>query len=110
LFSQLKEIGLVGESKTTISQVLIVPMDKENNAYVLETASKLRNNGIKTDVYYQDKGMKQKMKYADRLGIPYVLVIGETEVKEGKVAFKDMISGSQELISVEEVIERLTNC
>ena len=50
------------------------------------------------------------MKYADRLGIPYVLVIGETEVKEGKVAFKDMISGSQELISVEEVIERLTNC
>ncbi len=110
LFSQLKEIGLVGESKTTISQVLIVPMDKENNAYVLETASKLRNKGIKTDVYYQDKGMKQKMKYADRLGIPYVLVIGETEVKEGKVAFKDMISGSQELISVEEVIERLTNC
>ena len=110
MFSQLKEIGLVGESKTTISQVLIVPMDKENNAYVLETASKLRNKGIKTDVYYQDKGMKQKMKYADRLGIPYVLVIGETEVKEGKVAFKDMISGSQELISVEEVIERLTNC
>ncbi len=110
LFSQLKEIGLVGEEKSTISQVLIVPMDKENNAYVLETASKLRNSGIKTDVYYQDKGMKQKMKYADRLGIPYVLVIGETEVQENKVAFKDMITGSQELITVDEVIERLTNC
>ena len=109
LFSQLKEIGLVGENKNTISQVLIVPMDKSNNGYVLETASKLRNNGIKTDVYYQDKGMKQKMKYADRLGIPYVLVIGENEVKESKVAFKDMISGNQELITVEEVIERLTN-
>ena len=109
LISQLKEIGLVGENKNTISQVLIVPMDKSNNGYVLETASKLRNNGIKTDVYYQDKGMKQKMKYADRLGIPYVLVIGENEVKESKVAFKDMISGNQELITVEEVIERLTN-
>ncbi len=109
LFSQLKEIGLVGENKNTISQVLIVPMDKSNNGYVLETASILRNNGIKTDVYYQDKGMKQKMKYADRLGIPYVLVIGENEVKESKVAFKDMISGNQELITVEEVIERLTN-
>ena len=47
------------------------------------------------------------MKYADRLGIPYVLVIGENEVKESKVAFKDMISGNQELITVEEVIERL---
>ncbi len=109
LFSQLKEIGLVGESKNTISQVLIVPMDKENNNYVLETASKLRNSGIKTDVYYQDKGMKQKMKYADRLEIPYVLVIGENEVKESKVAFKDMVTGSQDLITVEEVIERLTN-
>lgn len=109
LFSQLKEVGLVGEIKNTISQVLIVPMDKENNGYVLETASKLRNKGIKTDVYYQDKGMKQKMKYADRLGIPYVLVIGENEVKESKVTFKDMITGSQEMITVEEVIERLTN-
>lgn len=109
LFSQLKEIGLVGENKNTISQVLIVPMDKSNISYVLETASKLRNSGIKTDVYYQDKGMKQKMKYADRLEIPYVLVIGENEVKESKVAFKDMISGDQELITVEEVIERLTN-
>lgn len=108
LFSQLKEIGLVGETKATISQVLVVPMDKENNEYVLETASKLRDSDIKTDVYYQDKGMKQKMKYADRLGIPYVLVIGENEVKEGKVAFKDMITGNQESITVEEVIERLT--
>lgn len=109
LFSQLKEIGLVGENKNTISQVLIVPMDKENNNYVLSIASKLRNYGIKTDVYYQDKGMKQKMKYADRLGIPYVLVIGENEVTESKVTFKDMTTGNQEFITVEEVIERLTN-
>lgn len=108
LFSQLKEVGLISSLENSLSQVLIVPMDKENNGFVLEIANYLRENGIKTDVYYQEKGMKQKMKYADRLGIPYVLIIGENEVQEGKVAFKDLMTGNQELLTKEEVLKQLT--
>ncbi len=108
LFSQLKEVGLISSLENSLSQVLIVPMDKENNGFVLEIANYLRENGIKTDVYYQEKGMKQKMKYADRLGIPYVLIIGENEVQEGKVAFKDLKTGNQELLTKEEVLKQLT--
>ncbi len=109
LFFQLREAGIISANKKTISQLLIVPMDKKNNDYVLEVASYFRNHGIKTDVYYQEKGMKQKMKYADRLGIPYVIVIGEDEVHQGTVAFKDMETGTQENFTKEVVLERLTN-
>lgn len=108
LFSQLKEAEIIASSKKTISDILIVPMDKENSAYTLEVATYFRSNGMKTDVYYQEKGMKQKMKYADRLGIPYVVVIGADEVASNRVTLKDMQTGSQELLTKEEVLERLT--
>ena len=108
LFYQLKEAGIIQSGKKTISEILVVPMDKTNNTYVLEVANYFRNHGIKTDVYYQEKGMKQKIKYADRLGIPYVVVIGETEIQEKKVSLKDMSLGTQELLSKEDVLRRLT--
>ncbi len=109
LYSQLKEVGILKENQTSLAKILLVPMDKENSNYVLDIATYLRNHGIKTDVYYQEKGMKQKIKYADRLGIPYVGVIGETEVKENKVALKDLETGNQELVTKEELLKRLTN-
>lgn len=109
LYSQLKEVGILKENQASLAKILLVPMDKENSNYVLDIATYLRNHGIKTDVYYQEKGMKQKIKYADRLGIPYVGVIGETEVKENKVALKDLKTGNQELVTKEELLKRLTN-
>ncbi len=108
LYSQLKEAGILKENHESISSILLVPMDKEVRGYTLDIANYLRENGIKTDVYYQEKGMKQKIKYADRLGIPYVGVIGEEEVAEKKVAFKNLETGTQELITKEELLKRLT--
>ena len=108
LFSQLKEIELIENSKRSLTQVLVIPFDRKDIQYTLSLASKIRNSGINTDVYYQNKGMKQKMKYADRLDIPYVILIGENEVKENKAMLKNMLTGEQQLLSIEEIIEQLT--
>ena len=108
LFSQLKEIELIENSKRSLTQVLVIPFDKKDIRYTLNLASKIREAGINTDVYYQNKGMKQKMKYADRLDIPYVILIGEDEVNANKAMLKNMLTGEQQLLSAEEIIEQLT--
>lgn len=108
LFSQLKEIELIENSKRSLTQVLVIPFDKKDIRYTLSLASKIREAGINTDVYYQNKGMKQKMKYADRLDIPYVVLIGEDEVNANKAMLKNMLTGEQQLLTVEEIIEQLT--
>ena len=108
LFSQLKEIELIENSKRSLTQVLVIPFDKKDIRYTLNLASKIREAGINTDVYYQNKGMKQKMKYADRLDIPYVILIGEDEVNANKAMLKNMLTGEQQLLSAEEIIEQFT--
>ena len=108
LFSQLREIELIKDSKRSLTKVLVIPFDRKDMNYTLSLASKIRNAGINTDVYYQNKGMKQKMKYADRLDIPYVILIGENEVLENKAMLKNMLTGEQQLLTVEEIIEQLT--
>lgn len=108
LFSQLKEVGIISCETKSLTDVLIIPFDKNNLAYSLSLASVLRNNDIKTDVYYLDKKMNQKMKYADRLGIPYVILIGEDEINEEKVTLKNMIDGEQSKLTVEELLNKLT--
>ena len=79
----------------------------EEKGICLEVATKLRNAGINTMVYFDDKKVKAKFKYADKLQIPYVIVIGEDEINENTVTLKDMNTGEQETISIEKVIEKL---
>ena len=70
-------------------------------------SAQLREAGIRTQLYTENKKFKQKIGYADKLGIPYVIFLGEDEVKEGKAAVKDMATGEQLTQSVEEAIDRI---
>lgn len=107
LFYQLKEAGIIKSNKKTLAKVLIVPFSKENMNYALKASTVLRKENIICDVYYEEKGLKQKLKYANRLGIPYVCLIGEDEEKEEKVTLKNMETGEQNKVSVEEMINIL---
>ena len=107
LFYQLKEAGIIKSDKKTLSKVLIVPFSKENMNYALKVSTALREKNIDCDVYYEEKGLKQKLKYANRLGIPYVCLIGEDEEKEEKVTLKNMETGEQNKVSIEEMINIL---
>ena len=75
--------------------------------YALKVSTALREKNIVCDVYYEEKGLKQKLKYANRLGIPYVCLIGEDEEKEEKVTLKNMETGEQNKVSIEEMINIL---
>ena len=107
LFYKLNELNIVKEEEQSISKILVVSMDEKYQNKALETADALRKAGINTDVYLEDKKIKAKFKYADKLKIPYVAVIGESEAEHGTVSLKNMVSGEQEELTVEEVIAKI---
>lgn len=106
LFYKLNEMGLIEAKKKTTAEVLILPMDEKLD-YSLEVGTKLREKGIHTEVYLENKKIKAKMKYADRLGMKFVIVIGEEETQEGKVTLKNMETGEQEKLTIEQATEKI---
>ncbi len=103
LYYQLKENGLLGSAPKSLTRCLVIPMGEDTVDAALEAAAVLRAAGVNTDVYYQNKGMKQKMKYANRLAIPYVAIIGEDEKAAGGAMVKNMETGEQQLVPVAEL-------
>lgn len=95
LFYQLNEIKLLKAQKKSISDILVISMT-ENFEYVFKVASKLRDEGKNVQVYYEDKKVKAKFKYADKLEIPYTVVIGDDEVQSNSYSVKNMTTGEQE--------------
>ena len=102
LFYKLNELNLIKVEKNSVSDVLIVPMT-DDLQMAIKIANDLRKNGINTEVFLNDKKLKAKMKYADKLKIPYVIVIGEDEINSGIVKIKNMKTGEE----VESKIEKL---
>ena len=108
LFSQLRDNGLIAPKKGTMAEVLVVPMDKETVPYAVTVAAKFREANIPCDVYYGEKGMKQKMKYAGKSGFPYAAVIGANEMASGTLALKDLFGqNGQKTVTIQEAIEIL---
>lgn len=106
LFFILNDIGLIKADKKSISDVLVVSM-VEDLEKSIEVANALRNAGINTEIYFDNKKIKAKFKYADKLNIPYVIVIGEDEIKSGLLTIKNMQDGTQEQLKIEDIIEKL---
>lgn len=94
LFYKLNELDLIKSDKKSVAEVLIVPMI-EDLSVPIEIANNLRENGINTEIFLNDKKLKAKMKYADKLQIPYVIVVGEDEVESNVVKIKDMRTGRE---------------
>ena len=94
LFYQLNEIKLIEAKKKSIADVLIISITN-NFEYVAKVANKFRNKGKNVQIYYEDKKIKNKFKYADKLQIPYTIVIGEDEEKLNTYTIKNMITGEQ---------------
>ena len=106
LFYNLKELGLLNTDKKSISKVSIVTMGVglEN---AVEISNILRDNNIPNEIYKEDAKIKAKLNYANNLEIPYVIIIGEEEVEKGLYTLKDMSTGNQELLSVDDIIKKI---
>ncbi len=106
LFYKLNELNALKEEQNSIAKVLVVSM-VEDNSKALEVATALRSQNINAEVYLENKKIKAKFKYADRLAIPYVIVIGEDEIANNTVTLKNMQTGEQETLKIEEVIKNI---
>ena len=103
----LEDQGYLNDALNTApADVLILPMTDDLSP-AIELATSLRASEIRAQVYSEQKKFKQKMSYADKLGVPYVIFLGEDEIKQGKVALKDMSSGEQRLLSKGEAIAEI---
>ena len=111
LFSQLKDIGLLDEKdeEKSITKALVIDIDNKNFDYMLKIATAFRDAGIPTDVYYENKSLKAKMKYANKLYMPFVAIVGEEEIKNSSISIKNMFTGEQKIVKIEEAIEEIKN-
>ena len=95
LFYVLNEQGMLSdETVSAPADALVIPM-AEDLGYAIAAATALRDAGVRTQLYCEQKKFKAKMSYADKLGIPYVILIGEDEIAENVVAVKNMTTGEQ---------------
>ena len=108
LFYKLNELNVIHASKKSIAEILIIPMVEDLEQPII-LATKLRNAGINTEIYLNDKKLKAKFKYADKLKIPYVIVIGEDEIKTQTIKLKNMETGEEKELPLEEnsILEEL---
>lgn len=107
LFYQLKEAGFFKEStSSTLTKVLVVPMD-ENIGYSIGVSNELKKAGIITEVYFEEGKFAKKLTYANKLGIPYVIIIGGDEIASGVLTLKDMVSGEQFKMTADEIINKI---
>ena len=100
LFYKLNELNIIKAEKKSISDILIIPIT-ENLEEPIKLATEIRKLGINTEIYLNDKKLKAKFKYADKLEIPYVIVIGDDEINSNKIKLKNMKTGEEKEINME---------
>ncbi len=104
LFFVLEDCGMLNpELPTAPADVLIIPMTDDRGP-ATKLATSCREAGIRTQIYTENKKFKARLTYANRLGIPYVLLLGEDEIAKNMVSCKDMESGTQELMTTGDLI------
>ncbi|MBQ5799980.1 MAG: ATP phosphoribosyltransferase regulatory subunit, partial [Oscillospiraceae bacterium] len=105
LFYVLQEQGLLNESGTAPgADVLVLPMTSDIREAVA-LATYLRKAGIRTQLYTEKKKFAAKMNYANKIGVPFVLFLGEDEIKSGRISCKNMVTGKQVKRSREQAVE-----
>lgn len=106
-FDLLRDQKMINPIKSTAANILILPMDEEATPYALRLAHLLRQNEMSVQTYAAEGKFKNKMVYANKVGVPFVIVLGEDEVKNQMVALKNMQTGVQELVTYDKIVEVL---
>jgi histidyl-tRNA synthetase len=107
LFYKLREAGVVQSGPATPAKVLLCPIDDAGRVEAIELSSILREAGVSTQVYLEPAKINKQMRYADRLKVPNVVVIGQIEVDTGQYQLKNMTTGEQKALDRSSLIEAL---
>lgn len=107
IYVVMDEAGLFPDFKGATTQVMFVNFGEKEEAYCLPLVAKLRTAGINTEIYPESAKMKKQMTYANNKNIPYVVLVGESEMQSGQLSVKNMQEGTQNAMSIEVLIEEL---
>jgi len=100
LFYILQEQNLLHDTfMSSPADILIIPMT-DDLSHAIKLATSMRETGLRTQIYFEDKKFKSKISYADKLNIPYVVFLGEDEIEKGFITVKDMVTGDQTTASL----------
>ena len=105
IFDVLNTLDLYPEDAVTSTKLLFINFGQTETAYCLPIVSKARGAGIQTEMYPDAAKMKKQMNYANAKHIPFVAITGENEIAEGKVMLKNMVTGEQQMVTPDELIE-----
>lgn len=106
LYYKLREAGILAPTRQSLAPVMVVPFGDAQISYALEVAAVLRRQ-MSVITYTEESSLGKKLKYADRMGVRYVVLIGEDETARRIVTLKDMTSGVNEQLPLEDVVTRL---
>ncbi len=108
IFDVLENLNHFPENTTSSVKLMFVNFGQKEEKYCLPVLQKLRQNGINSEIYPDSSKMKKQMKYANSNKIPYVALAGDNEINENKFTLKNMLTGDQQLVSAEEMVEILS--
>jgi len=109
IYDVLNTLDLYPQNAIQATQVLFINFGEAEADYCLPIAGQIRAAGISVELYPDCAKMKKQMAYANAKGIPFVVLAGESEINQGKVTLKNMLSGDQQLVSTEELITIITS-
>ncbi len=109
IYDVLNTLNLYPQNTTQATQALFINFGEAESDYCLPIASQVRAAGISVELYPDCAKMKKQMAYANAKGIPFVVLAGESEINQGKVTLKNMLTGDQQLVSAEELIAKITS-
>jgi histidyl-tRNA synthetase len=109
IYDVLDELKLFPSHSMVSTQVLITNFDTKAESYALPILQRLRDAGISAELYPNSSKLKRQMTYADAKNIPFVLLIGDTEMESGQLSLKNMHSGDQQTITEDALIDLLSS-
>ena len=108
IFDVLNQLNLYPKEAVETTKVLFVNFGEKEMQFCMGAAAQLRAAGVSVEIYPDSVKMKKQMSYANAKAIPFVAIVGETELAEGKVNVKNMTTGEQSLMTAEEMVKQLT--
>jgi histidyl-tRNA synthetase len=108
IYDVLNQLDLYPKDSMTATQVLFINFGEQETAYCLPIINKVRECGIRAEIYPDAAKMKKQMSYANAKQIPFVALAGENEMAEGKLTLKNMETGEQSLVSPDELIKTIS--
>jgi len=107
LYDVMEDLELFPKEVHATTKVLLLNFGQQTLSHSLRILSKLRQQNIKSEIYPEDAKIKKQMNYANKKGVPYVLMIGENEINEGKYQLKNMETGEQSALDFEGIVANL---